>query len=93
MRFEWDETKNIANLAKHDLSFETARDVFDDPFHVSKLDQVVNGEQRWKTIGVIGALSLIVVAHTYWDDDGDEIVRIISARIASRHERREYENG
>jgi uncharacterized protein len=93
MRFEWDETKNSANRAKHHVSFETARDVFDDPLHVSNLDRVVDGEQRWKTIGVIGALSLIVVAHTYRDDDGDEIVRIISARLASRHERREYENG
>ena len=67
--------------------------MFDDPLHISKPDQVVDGEQRWQTVGVIGGLAVIVVAHTYWDDDGDEVVRIISARAASRRERRDYENG
>ena len=67
--------------------------MFDGPLHISNPDQVVDGEQRWQTIGVIGGLAVIVVAHTYWDDDGDEVVRIISARAASRRERRDYENG
>ena len=93
MRFEWDEAKNIASQAKHHLSFETACDAFDDPLQVSKPDHVVDGEQRWKTIGVIGDLALVVVAHTYRDDGEDEVVRIISARRASRRERREYESG
>ena len=67
--------------------------MFDGPLHISNPDQVVDGERRWQTIGVIGGLAVIVVAHTYWDDDGDEVVRIISARAASRRERRDYENG
>ncbi len=93
MRFEWDETKNRSNQTKHHLSFETATEVFDDPLHLSKPEQIVDGERRWQTIGVIGTESVIVVAHTYWDDAGDEVVRIISARLASKRERRNHENG
>ena len=93
MRYEWDDAKNNANRAKHHLSFETASEVFDDPLHLSKPDRIIDGEQRWQTIGVVGGLALIVVAHTYWDDDGDEVIRIISARLASKRERRDYENG
>ena len=93
MRFEWDEEKNRSNLRKHRVSFETAREVFDDPLHVSKPDRIVEGEQRWITIGVVAELALLVVAHTYRDDEGEEGGRIISARKASRRERHEYENG
>ena len=92
MRFEWDEKKNLVNQSKHNLSFETAQDVFSDPLHVSKPDQVVDGELRWLTVGIVGALALIVVAHTFRDEDGEDVVRIISARKASRQERRDYEN-
>ena len=93
MRFEWDENKNLANQTKHNLSFDTACDVFDDPLHVSKPDRVIEGEQRWTTIGVVGGLLLVVVAHTYRDGAREEVVRIISARMATRHERRDYEIG
>jgi hypothetical protein len=93
MRFEWDEAKNASNQAKHRLSFETASGVFDDPLHMSRPDRIIDGEQRWMTIGVVGDLTLVVVAHTYRNDEDDEVVRIISARKASRRERREYEDG
>lgn len=46
MKFEWDERKDRINLAKHGLSFETASEVFLDPLHLSKPDQMVDGEQR-----------------------------------------------
>lgn len=92
MRFEWDEVKNRTNLAKHRLGFATACDVFADPLHLSRLDRVVDGEQRWITIGAIADLVLIVVAHTYRDEEGEEIIRIISARKATKHERRAYES-
>ncbi len=90
MRFEWDEAKNRGNQSKHHMSFEAAREVFDDPLHASKPNEIVEGEQRWITIG---DLALVVVAHTYRDDAGEDVVRIISARQASRRERREHENG
>jgi len=51
MYFEWDERKNRANQAKHGLSFETAALVFEDPNAISVLDRVVEGEERWRTLG------------------------------------------
>lgn len=93
MRFEWDEAKSRANRLKHGVTFETAREVFDDPLHRSIPDRVVDGEQRWQTMGLVGGIVLLLVAHTWRDEEGDEVVRIISARKATRKERREYENG
>jgi uncharacterized DUF497 family protein len=75
------------------VSFELACEVFDDPLHLSIPDRIEGGEQRWQTIGIVGGLVLLLVAHTYRDDGGDEIVRIVSARKATRNERRDYENG
>ncbi len=93
MRFEWDETKNNSNQHKHGVSFEFASEVFADPFHLSIADRVEGGEQRWITMGQVGGLVTLIVAHTWRDDASDEVVRIISARQATRKERRSYENG
>lgn len=89
MRFEWDEDKNRRNLAKHKVSFETARSVFDDPHVVSIQDRVVEGEERWQTVGMVSG-TVLFVAHTYRDEAGDEVIRLISARKAIPHERRAY---
>ena len=62
MRFEWGEAKNRINQRKHDVSFETAREVFDDPLHVSIPDRVEDGEERWQTFGLIGGMLLLIVA-------------------------------
>lgn len=68
--------------------------VFADPMAVTRQDRIKNGEQRWQTIGAVGGFTLLLVAHTLWDDEaGIEVVRIISARRADRKERRIYENG
>lgn len=93
MRFEWNEGKNLANQRKHQVSFELAREVFWDPLHQSIPDHTVGSEQRWQTIGLVGSVVLLLVAHTWHHDDGDEVVRIISARKATRKERRDYERG
>ncbi len=93
MRFEWDAAKNRANQYKHDLSFETAQGVFDDPLHLSVQDRVVDGEQRWQTIGMVFGIVLVIVAHTHRGEGDEEVARIISARKATRKERRDYENG
>jgi len=90
MRFEWDEVKNRRNLAKHKISFETARLVFDDPHARSSQDRIVDGEERWQTLGMIKGV-IVVIAHTYREDRGDLIVRIISARKATPAERVAYE--
>lgn len=93
MRWTWDEAKNVRNCQKHKLSFETASLVFNDPLAVSRPD-VYPDEARWQTIGMIGQLVVLVV-HTLPEMDsatGEETGRIISARKATPHERRVYEN-
>ena len=92
--YSWDETKNFSNQQKHGISFELAKLVFDDPFHLTRQDRIENGENRWQTIGMINGIVLILVAHTWHESgDGDEHIRIISARRASKHERKIYEHG
>ena len=92
MRFEWDSEKNRRNQAKHDgLDFETAARVFNDPNLILAKDRVVEGEQRWHAIGTVCGAVLLVV-HTGYEDDenGEEVIRIISAREADQRERRIY---
>ena len=93
--FEWDSKKAESNFQKHGLRFEEAALVFDDQFAVSEPDRIENGEQRWRTIGMIdGCWLLVVVAHTVrFEERGIEVIRVISARRAGRKERRLYEHG
>ena len=87
--FQWDDDKNRKNRAKHGVSFETARLVFEDPNLITRQDRDVGGEQRWQTIGY--AAGLLTVAHTIQQSGLSEIVRIISARRATPGERKLYE--
>ena len=94
MRWTWSDRKNRENERKHRLGFETARLVFDDPYAATCEDRS-SQEQRWQTIGMVENLTLVVV-HTWPTSgpEGDEQVgRIISARKATAHERRAYEEG
>lgn len=86
----WDDAKDKANLSKHGLSFATAQLIFDDPLALSRVDDFA-GEERWQTVGRIGVTTLFVV-HTMSTANGDK-GRIISARKATSHERRSYEEG
>jgi hypothetical protein len=89
IRFEWDRRKAAANLRKHGVSFEEARSVFfddqarliDDPDHSED-------EDRFVLLGLSGALRLLLVCHCY--RSGDEVIRIISARRATRTEAKFY---
>jgi uncharacterized protein len=91
MQFDWDDEKNRANLVKHGVSFELASYVFDDPLHHSLPDRY-EYEERWQTIGVARNLMTILVVHTITElEDEEELIRIISARLATAHERRAYE--
>jgi uncharacterized protein len=84
--FEWDDAKAGANLAKHGVSFDQARDAFDDPFAIEFVDDREDyGEQRLILMGMVED-RLLVVAYTMRND----AVRIISAREAEPHERRRY---
>ena len=91
--FEWDEAKNRKNQKKHDISFETASLVFDDPLRISIQDRHTDGEERWQTIGRVKGVLMLLVAHTIFDEDGFEIIRIISARQVTKAERDKYEHG
>ena len=88
--FEWDLAKARANERKHGISFETASRVFADPLAVIEQDRIEGGEYRWQAIGMV-KVTLLVVAHIVWDEADEEIIRIISARRAERHERKQYE--
>ena len=94
MRWTWDPDKAAANRVKHGLSFETAVLVFDDPLHASKPDPHPD-EDRWHTIGLVGSVLLLVI-HTWPEAEseaGEPVGRIISARKATAHERKAYEEG
>lgn len=94
MHWTWQDEKNRTNQRDHGLSFEIARAVFDDPLAVSRVDPHPDGD-RWQTVGLVGPVLLFVV-HTWPEPDentGEETGRIISARKATAHERKAYEQG
>jgi uncharacterized DUF497 family protein len=93
MRFEWDSEKNRINQKKHGgIAFESAALVFDDPHVIFRKDRIVTGEQRWHAIGAVeGAVLLVVHVYRMENKNGEEeTIRIISAREASKGERRVY---
>ena len=90
MRIEWDPAKNEINRTKQGIDFETAQLVFDDPCCVTFVERVTDGEERWQAIGSIENIIILVVVHTYREEVSDEVVRIISARPATRRERKLY---
>lgn len=96
IRFEWDEAKNLSNQHKHGISFEDASELFRDPLFVSLKERIVDGEQRWQTFGEVDGWLLVMVAHTIREENRQgtmiEVIRIISARYATRKERQFYED-
>lgn len=91
MQFAWDPEKAKSNRSKHRVSFELAQQVFADPLHIVVLDRVSEHEERWHAIGRVGAVTILLVVHSY--PDGDDVIRIIGARKATPQERRRYEQG
>jgi uncharacterized DUF497 family protein len=65
MRFLWDENKNRQNLRKHNVRFETAVLVFDDPYAITQPDVTFEDEERWITVGALGPGSIVLVVHTF----------------------------
>ena len=88
--FEWDRGKAAQNLSKHGVAFEEPVTVFGDPLSITISDTVhSNSEDRFIIIGQSNQQRLLVVVHI----ERGEHIRIISARIATRHERANYEQG
>ena len=89
IRFEWDENKNRANIKKHQISFDEAKTVFydenarliSDPGHS-------NNEDRFILLGLSHNAKILVVVHAYKEQD--ELIRIISARKATKNENQYY---
>ena len=90
----WDRDKNDSNKRKHGIDFETAIQVFEDPFTKTVEDPHFD-EHRLRTLGMIDN-TLVMVVHTLPRFDpaiGGQVARIVTARRATRHERRTYEEG
>ncbi|HEX7581342.1 MAG TPA: BrnT family toxin [Thermoanaerobaculia bacterium] len=86
--FTWDVSKAAANLRKHRVSFESAAEAFFDPFLHARAPRVVDGEVRQAMFGLTPSWQLLYVAFALREDS----VRIISARPATRLERKRYED-
>ncbi|MEP9318686.1 BrnT family toxin [Pseudomonas sp. LABIM340] len=86
MLFEWDEAKNLANIRKHGIDFNDALELFQQPYLAQRDDRENYAEERWINLGRIRSLIGVVVST---EREGD-VIRIISARKATRREARHY---
>ncbi len=98
MRHEWDPGKNRENQRKHGISFELAALVFEDERCLIRFDRVdAAGEERWHALGAVsmeaGVAMVVLVAHVYREEgrNGEEVIRIISARRAGKNDVRRYQ--
>jgi uncharacterized DUF497 family protein len=92
MRFDWDPSKAAANLKKHRVSFDEAKTVFFDDFAVQFFDEEHSDtEERFIMLGMSSNARLLVVCHC--ERAGGEVIRIISARKATRGESAFYRGG
>jgi uncharacterized DUF497 family protein len=91
--FNWDPAKASLNQRNHGITFDQAATVFLDPLALTVHDAASSqDEERWFTLGCDASGKLLAVAHTYQETEpGRARVRIISARKATRRERRNYE--
>jgi uncharacterized DUF497 family protein len=91
--FEWDPAKALLNRRDHGITFDEAATVFLDALALTVYDTLSSqGEERWFTLGCDTGGKLLAIAHTYHEmEPGRFRIRIISARKATRQERRSYE--
>lgn len=87
--FEWHDAKLAKNLRDHGVHFDVAKQVFDDEAVVIEID-AFESEERWIATGRTSNGVLLVVVHTVWYEEDDEVIRIISARRADSRERRDH---
>ena len=93
-RFEWDPIKATRNAREHGVTFEQAATVFLEAGLLSQIDEEhAEDEERWLSLGLDKSTRLLVVSHTYREITArSAAIRIISARKATRHETKDYEN-
>ncbi len=90
MKFEWDSDKAASNRKKHGVDFADAVGVFEDELAITIEDQDAEGEPRFITIGMDFTLKILVVVYA---SSVADVIRIISARKATKKERLTYEKG
>lgn len=88
MEFEWDEDKNRQNIHKHGVDFNLAKRIFEQPVLTVLDNRKDYGEEREISIGMIDGILLLTVVHT---DRAHDVIRLISARKATKSERKRYE--
>ena len=92
IKFEWDPPKASANLKKHQVSFEEAKSVFYDEFAVQFFDEEHSAaEERFLMLGMTSGAKLLIVCHCEYEHG--EVIRIISARKATKRESAFYQGG
>jgi uncharacterized DUF497 family protein len=91
--FEWDINKATLNIQKHKIGFDRAAEIFLDPFAISIFDEENSlQEERWMTIGKNSNEVVLVLIHTFSQQENDQYnIRIISARRATKKEIKQYE--
>jgi len=87
LTFEWDDEKRLANLRKHGVEFADAATAFDDDQAITVRDEDSEGEERFVTLANDALGRLLVIVFTW----REERIRLISARKATRRERKHYE--
>jgi len=93
LKFEWDDKKELKNIAKHNIDFERAKTVFNDVKAIYLFDETHSqNEERFNVIGRDNVLSELTVCHCY-RGESEEIIRIISARKATKEEVSLYVKG
>ncbi len=88
MKFEWDDRKNRENIRKHGIDFQDVPGMFDHPMVTFLDSQKEYGEDRWIGIGILEFFLAVIV----FTDRGPNRIRIISARKATKHETRIYQD-
>jgi len=89
IRFQWDKNKDIENIKKHKVSFDEAKTVFfDDNARLISDPEHSMDEERYIILGISNKLRILIVIHTY--KENDEVIRIISARKATKPEIKYY---
>ena len=89
IEFEWDVEKAAINRQKHNISFIEASELFFDPFIMPFDDEIIDGEVRFTAVGMTTDWQILYVVYVWRGD----VIRLISARLATIHERRNYESG
>lgn len=89
IEFEWDPEKARLNTQKHHIPFQIACEIFFDPFVIALDDRLVDGELRSTAVGMTVKWQILYVAYVWRGD----VIRLISARVATKHERSNYESG